>query len=72
MSKEEKLLQIFAEVLDVDIAAVSLETNRDSLEEWDSLAMVELVGELEDKFSCNIPFDQIDECKTIGDFIKYL
>lgn len=72
MNQEEKLLQIFAEVLDVEIDNISLETTRDDLEEWDSLAMVELVGEIEDKFSCNIPFDYIDDCKKIKDFIKYL
>lgn len=72
MSCEEKLLQIFAEVLDVENDSITLDTTRDDLEEWDSLAMVELVGEIEDKFSCNIPFDKIDECKSIRDFIKYL
>ena len=72
MSKEEKLLQIFADVLDVKIENISLDTSRDDLEEWDSLAMVELIGEIEDKFSCNISFDDIDNCKIVRDFVKYL
>ena len=38
----------------------------------DSLAIVELVLALEEKFSVKIPDDEVDKIKTVGDAIKYI
>ena len=69
---EERLLEIFAEILDVDVEELSIDSTRDEIEEWDSLAMVELVGEIEHEFDCRIPFEEIEKCEAIKDFLKYL
>lgn len=69
---EERLLDIFAEVLDVDVETLTMDSTRDDIEEWDSLAMVELVGEIEHAFECRIPFEDIENCHAIKDFLKYL
>lgn len=38
----------------------------------DSLAIVELVLALEEKFDVKIPDDEVDRIKTVGDAIKYI
>ncbi len=38
----------------------------------DSLAIVELVLALEEKFDVKIPDDEVDNIKTVGDAIKYI
>lgn len=38
----------------------------------DSLAIVELVLALEEKFDVKIPDDEVDKIKTVGDAIKYI
>ncbi len=38
----------------------------------DSLAIVELVLALEEKFEVKIPDDEVDKIKTVGDAIAYI
>ena len=38
----------------------------------DSLAIVELVLALEEKFDVKIPDDEVDKIKTVGDAINYI
>ena len=38
----------------------------------DSLAIVELVLALEEKFDVKIPDDEVDKIKTVGDAISYI
>jgi acyl carrier protein len=38
----------------------------------DSLAIVELVLALEEKFEVKIPDDEVDKIKTVGDAISYI
>ena len=38
----------------------------------DSLDTVELVMELEDEFDLNIPDDEAEKIRTVGDAIKYI
>ncbi|MEM6992091.1 MAG: acyl carrier protein [Myxococcota bacterium] len=38
----------------------------------DSLAIVELVLALEEKFDVKIPDDDVDKIKTVGDAVKYI
>lgn len=38
----------------------------------DSLAIVELVLALEEKFDVKIPDDEVDKIKTVGDAISYV
>ncbi len=38
----------------------------------DSLDVVDLVMALEDEFSIEIPEDQVENIKTVGDIVKYI
>ena len=38
----------------------------------DSLAIVELVLALEEKFDVKIPDDEVDKIKTVGDAVNYI
>ena len=38
----------------------------------DSLAIVELVLALEEKFDVKIPDDEVDKIKTVGDAVSYI
>ena len=38
----------------------------------DSLAIVELVLALEEKFEVKIPDDEVDKIKTVGDAVSYI
>lgn len=69
----EKVKDLIADQLDVDdkdsIAMESVIT--DDLGA-DSLDVVDLVMALEDEFNVEIPEDQVENIKTVGDIVKYI
>ncbi|MCI5579106.1 MAG: acyl carrier protein [Oscillospiraceae bacterium] len=69
----EKVKDLIADQLDVD--------DKDSITESssitddlgaDSLDVVDLVMALEDEFNVEIPEDQVENIKTVGDIVKYI
>ena len=74
MENNQKLLQICSEVMDVALDSITLDTTRDELDEFDSLAIVQILAEMEDSFGIRIAEGILDEVKIvcIGDFLKLL
>ena len=69
---ESQVKEIIVEQLDVKPEDVSEgKTFTDDLGA-DSLAIVELVLALEEKFEVKIPDDEVDNIKTVGDAISYI
>jgi acyl carrier protein len=71
-SKREDVIGIICEQLDLEASEI-VETNNfvDDLGA-DSLAIVELVLALEEKFDLKIPDNQVDNIKTVGDAIHFI
>lgn len=68
----EKIKKIIAEQLSVEGDSITEETNfKDDLGA-DSLDLFELVMALEDEYSVEIPSEELQDIKTVGDVIKYL
>ncbi len=69
---ESQVKEIIVEQLDVKPEDVSeSKTFQDDLGA-DSLAIVELVLALEERFEVKIPDDEVDNIKTVGDAISYV
>ena len=69
---ESQVKEIIVEQLDVKPEDVSdSKTFQDDLGA-DSLAIVELVLALEERFEVKIPDDEVDKIKTVGDGISYV
>ena len=69
----EKVKDLIADQLDVDDKESIAETSSitDDLGA-DSLDVVDLVMALEDEFNVEIPEDQVENIKTVGDIVKYI
>ena len=69
----EKVKDLIADQLDVDDKESITEASSitDDLGA-DSLDVVDLVMALEDEFSVEIPEDQVENIKTVGDIVKYI
>ena len=76
MSIEEKLretvVEIVAEQLQVDKKEVTPGKSFIDDLKADSLDIVELVMEFEERFKISIPDEDYDKIKTVGDAIKYI
>ena len=71
-SAEKKLIEILTKVLLLEESEISDELSRDDVEEWDSLAHLMLINELEETFQITINDDDILAIHTIGDLKKIL
>ena len=68
----DKVREIIAEQLDVDIEEISMETNLMKDLEADSLDAVEIIMGIEDEYSIEIPDEVAEEFKTVGDIVRYV
>ena len=68
----EKVRALIAEQLDIDEDKITLDS--DVVDDLcaDSLDMVDLVMTFEDEFYIEIPDEQVENVKTVGDIVKYL
>lgn len=74
MSKgtDKKLKDILAKVLLIDESKVNDKMSRKTVKEWDSMAHLMLVSELESAFEVTMDDDDIMEIQTVADIKKTL
>ncbi|ASU78008.1 acyl carrier protein [Actinopolyspora erythraea] len=66
------LASIVEEVAGVDAEEVSVEKSFVDDLDIDSLSMVEIAVQAEDKFGVKIPDDELANLKTVGDAVDYI
>jgi acyl carrier protein len=62
----DALVQLFAEVLEVDPAKLDDHSSPENVQQWDSLAAMKLVAALEEKFNIRLSTREIMKMSTIG------
>ncbi len=68
----EKVKNIIVDQLDVDEEKVTMNANIQDDLGADSLDIVDLVMSFEDEFDLEIPDDQVENIKTVGDVVKFI
>ena len=68
----EQVRELLVDQLDVEEDVVTMEANIQSDLGADSLDIVDLVMSLEEEFDCEIPDEEIENIKTVGDIVKYI
>lgn len=68
----EKLKEILADQLDVEEDKVTLEASITEDLGADSLDVVDLIMSLEEEFGLEIPDEEVENIKTVGDIVKYI
>ncbi|KYH34810.1 acyl carrier protein [Clostridium tepidiprofundi DSM 19306] len=68
----EELINIIADVLGIDKKDITINSRRDEIEEWDSLAHIQIIAEIEEQFDVNLPFEKVAEIEEISEFLKYI
>jgi len=72
MAMEDKVKYVIMEQLGVDAEQVTPEASFTDDLGADSLALVELIMEFEDKFDIQIPDEEAEKIRTVGDAYKYM
>ena len=67
----EKIAVLLAEKLECEATEIKMETEFSVLG-IDSLDVVDLVMSLEDEFGAEIPDEEVENIRTVGDIVKYL
>lgn len=72
MDIAEKVKEIVSQQLDVDVAQIKPESQFIDDLGADSLAIVELVLAFEEQFEIDIPDEDTEKIRTVGDAISYI
>ena len=67
----DKIKDIIVEQLDVEEDAVTMEASITEDLGADSLDVVDLVMSIEESFDVEIPDEEVENIKTVGDIVKY-
>ena len=68
----EKVREIIVEQLSVDESMVTMDTNLMKDLEADSLDAVEIIMAIEEEFDLEIPDEEAETFKMVGDLVKYV
>ncbi len=68
----DKIKSIIVEQLDADENDVTMDANIQDDLGADSLDVVDLVMSIEESFDIEIPDEDVENIKTVGDIVKYI
>lgn len=69
---KDDLQEVFREVFDDDTIEIMPEMTAADIEDWDSLAHVELIVAVEKAFSMKFTTQEIKALKNVGDFMDLI
>ena len=68
----EKVKAILAEQFDVEEDKITVDTDLQEDLGADSLDVVDLLMSIEDEFEIEVPDDQVENIRTVGDVVNYI
>ena len=70
--RQERIREIICDQLDLEEDKVTMDSDIMEDFEADSLDVVDLVMSIEDEFGLEVPDDQIENFRTVGDVVRYI
>lgn len=71
MTQEEKIT-LLEEMLELDANTLSIETELNSIDEYDSMAKLSLIVLMDEEFGKKLTGEQIRQFKTVGDILAFM
>lgn len=69
----KKFIESFAEALEIeDASTLNVATEFRNLDEWDSLAYLNIIAMLDEEYDIQIENAEFKKLKTLGDIITYI
>lgn len=67
---KDKIIALIEELLKVPAGTITEETKIEDVEQWDSLAHVMIIGELEEKLGVSIPLEEAIEIADMKELLE--
>lgn len=67
---KEKIISLIEEVLNLPAGSITEDTKIADVEEWDSLAHVMIIGEMQEKLGISIPVDEAVEVTGVVELLE--
>ena len=68
----ERLMEIFRDNFDDESIVLSDETTADDIEDWDSLAQIDLIVAIQKEFNIKLKIDEANSTNNIGEMIDLI
>ena len=65
-------LKWIAELFGEPVEAITQETKREDIPNWDSLGVLTLMADLDEMFEITLSDSQLESIATVGDLLKHL
>ena len=69
---EKKVLNIFSILMDAPIKNLNINSNPDTLKNWDSLSHIKMIMQIESEFNIDLLPDESLEISSIGEAIRII
>ena len=69
MNIEEKVKEIIAQVLEVEVSEINNDTAIGDIPEWDSLSHIQIVSSIEKEFGFNFTPDVMMDLEDVSDIV---
>ena len=63
------VIEVFNDILDLETGQLTQESTPEDIDEWDSMANVNIIVALEQEFKIKFKLEDIQDAKTVNDFI---
>ena len=67
---KEKIIDLITSILQVPEGTITEDTRMEDVEQWDSLAHVMIIGELEEKLGISIPLEEAVELSGVREILE--
>lgn len=67
---KEKIIKLIEDILKVPAGTITEDTMIEDVEQWDSLAHVMIIGQLEEELGVSIPLDEAIELKGMRELLE--
>ena len=68
----KKLQPIFQDIFEDDELLITVESNADTVEDWDSFAHVSLIAAIEQEFEIKFALGELEAMKNVGDMVELM
>lgn len=72
MDQKERLQEIFRDIFDDDELIIKEDMSANDIEDWDSLAQINLIIAIEKEFKVKFKLDEVSNLKNIGEMLELL